>query len=339
MTQIETPINHKLVIGDFVKIYGGTIYDGIHEVYKLGDDQNGRLNNVFVINVNFTIPTIQNTYASFKRVVNNTPSEYILRHFKKITKPNDIDFYYASFSKTYFNDDVISYNTNLEIDLSQYTDYLNRPITEVYLTMVKNKTGPNDIFWGDLKAGLNVAVQNVNYDIRQINDCGSNNVIDLGIVNSSDDVFLGDIIDYNSEDITERVICDVNHRFNTDNRNQNDYCEGYFYSPHKKIVIKYYSNYLEYSSTDIPTTNIPYYALESNLRYRWRDILTKGYIDELNRGVDYPFLNGINYITNNFFLSLKRQNPELNYDHGKNPIFIGIPCNIGGLETESQNVC
>jgi hypothetical protein len=205
--------------------------------------------------------------------------------------------------------------------------------------MVKNKTGPNDIFWGDLKAGLNVAVQNVNYDIRQINDCGSNNVIDLGIVNSSDDVFLGDIIDYNSEDITERVICDVNHRFNTDNRNQNDYCEGYFYSPHKKIVIKYYSNYLEYSSTDIPTTNIPYYALESNLRYRWRDILTKGYIDELNRGVDYPFLNGINYITNNFFLSLKRQNPELNYDHGKNPIFIGIPCNIGGLETESQNVC
>jgi hypothetical protein len=339
MTQIETPINHKLVEGDLIRIYGGTIYDGEHEVYKLGDEQNTRLNNVFVINVNFTLPTIQNTYARFKRIVNNTPSEYILRHFKKITNPNDIDFYYASFSKTYFSDDVICYNTNSEIDLSKYQDYLGRPITEVYLSIVKNKTGPNDLFLGDLKAGLNVAVQNANYDIRQINDCGSNGVIDLGIVNSSDNVFLGDIIDYNSGDITERVLCEINHRFNTDNRNQNNYCEGYFYSPHKKIQVKYYSNYLEYSATDMPTTNIPYYALQSNLRYRWRDILTKGYKDETNRGVDYPFLNGINYISNNFFLPLKRQDPELNYVHGKNPIFIGIPCNISALETVFQNVC
>lgn len=338
MTLFESPIKHGLVVGEEVLITGGTIYDGKHVIIKLGNDQNDKLENMFVINISFNNPTIQNTFASFKRIVNNTPSTYILRYFKKITKPNDIDFYYTSFSKTYFDDDVISFNTNSYIDLSEYRDYLGRPITEVYLSIVKNKTGSNNGFWGDLKSGLNTLVQNSNYDIRQINDC-SNTVIDLGVVNSNDDIFLGDIIDYNSQDISERILCEVNHRFNSDNRNQNNYCEGYFYSPHKKIQIQYYSNYLEYSDPNIPTVNIPYYALFSDGRYRWRDILSKGYFDELGRGVDYPYLNDINYVSSNVFLSLKRQDPELNYSHGNNPIFIGIPCNINGIETNIQDVC
>jgi hypothetical protein len=338
MTLFELPIKHGLFDGDEILITGNTIYDGIHTIFKVGDDENGRLDNTFIINIYFPIPTIQNTFGSIKRIVNNIPSQYILRHFKKITKPNDVDFYYASFSKTYFNDDVISFNTNSEINLLNYRDYLNRPITEVYLSVVKNKTGVGYGFWGDLKSGLQTNVPKVNYDIRQINEC-TGTTIDLGLVNSFDDTFLGDIVDYNEGDLTERVLVEVNHRFNSINRYENGYCEGYFYSPHKKMVISYYSTQIEFSDNENPTVNIPDYAIDSEGRKMWRDILTKGYVDEFGRGVDYPFLNGINYVTNNTFLSLKRQDPELNYNHGNNPIFIGVPCSINGIPVNIQNVC
>jgi sulfur relay (sulfurtransferase) DsrC/TusE family protein len=226
----------------------------------------------------------------------------------------------------------------VDIDLSLYKDYLGRPITETYLSLIKNKTGNNYGVWDNIKSGIQTSVPKVNYDIRQINESTST-VLDMGVVKSSDTVFLGDIMDYNEGDISERVLVDINHRFNSINRDLNNYYEGYFYSPHKKMIIKYYSNQIEYSDIDLPTINVPDYALTVNGRKMWRDILTKGYIDEIGRGVDYPFLNGFNYISNNFQLSVKRQDPELNYEHGNDPIIIGIPCNITENINTSQDVC
>jgi hypothetical protein len=338
MTVFETPIKHGLKIGDQIIISGNTIYDGKHVIYSLGDDNGDNLENNFIIDVFNNVPTITNTFASFKRIVDNVPSKYILRYFKSITDENDIDYYLASFSKTYYSDEVICYNTNVDIDLSLYKDYLGRPITETYLSLIKNKTGNNYGVWDNIKSGIQTSVPKVNYDIRQINESTST-VLDMGVVKSSDTVFLGDIMDYNEGDISERVLVDINHRFNSINRDLNNYYEGYFYSPHKKMIIKYYSNQIEYSDIDLPTINVPDYALTVNGRKMWRDILTKGYIDEIGRGVDYPFLNGFNYISNNFQLSVKRQDPELNYEHGNDPIIIGIPCNITENINTSQDVC
>lgn len=348
MTIFETPIKHGLKVGDEVFITGNTIYDGTHTVFGLGDANSDNLENKFIVDIFDNVPTILNTFASFKRVVNNVPSKYILRYFKSLTNDNEIDFYPTAFSKTYYDDEVISFNTTIDIDLSNYNDYLDRPITEVYLTLIKNKTGVNYGFWNELKAGLQTSLPKINYDIKQINESGTT-VLDLGIVTANDNIFLGDIIDYNDSDITERVLLDINHRFNSINRDQNNNFEGYYYSPHKKIVVRYYSSQVEYSDPNIPTVNIPYYALYSpNLpnqtsstggQYRWRDILTKGYFDETGRGVNYPFLNGTTYVYNNHFLPLKRQNPFAEYDHGTTLIY-GTTCDsLIQFTTKEIDVC
>lgn len=336
MTLIISPIKHGLEIGDQVVITGGTLYDGIFNIVKLGDGDNQRVKNTFVIDINVLTPTIKNKFARFKRLVNSNPSKYILRKFKTLIDSNNIDLYYASFSKTIFNDDVLCYNTNIEFDITNYLDYLGRPLTEVYLTFIKNKTGNGYGVWTDLKSGIQTSVIKSNYDIRQINTGHTY----MNIVTTNDNEFLGDIIDYNEGDLTERVLEQVNHTFNSLNRVDNNFQEGYFYSPHKKIILSYFSNQVEYSDLGKVNINIPSYAIKKDGRDMWRDILSKGYIDELGRGVDYPFLNDINYVTNNnIFLSLKRQDPELNYEHGQNPIIIGIPCNIEGIEKDSQDVC
>ena len=337
MTLIESPIKHGLVIGDRVKIEGNATYDGEYRVVKLGDENGDNLKNQFVID--FTVPTqnITNSYIRFKRIVNNRVSKYMVRIFKTLIDSNNIDFYYTSFSKTLYNDDVITYNTKLEVDLSNYTDYLGRPLTEVYLTTVKNKTGASNAFWADLIAGIQTSVVGTSYDIRQIN--ALNLVNDLGLVLSSDNEFFGDIVDYNEEDLSERTLEMVNHTFNTLNRVANNYFEGYYYSPHKKITLAYYSNQIEYNDNDFRTINIPTYAINLNGRTQWKDILSKGYFDELGRGVDYPFLNNINYVYSNMFLSVKRQDPDRNYSIGNNPPYIGLPCNINGIEKDPQDVC
>lgn len=337
MTGFKTPINHGLRIGDQVRITGGTFYDGVYLVSQLGDQNGDNDSNNFILNVFKTGTTtgITFTNASFKRIVNNVPSKYYARYFSAMTKTGEIEFYPAAFSKTIFTDEIIAYNTKNNIDISKYVDYLGRPLTEVYLTIVKNKAP--GLFWGNIKAGLETKVKLANYDIRQIN--GTYPIPDLGIVNSSNTSFFGDIIDYNDEDISERILEDARHRFNTLNREANNYLEGYFYRPHNKIQIQYYSNYVEYSDPNIPTINIPYYALYSNGRYRWRDILTKGYIDETGRGADYPFLNGCSYVYNNFFLNLRRQDPKLNYNHINKSIFGASCSDIEQFITKEKSVC
>ena len=41
----------------------------------------------------------------------------------------------------------------------------------------------------------------------------------------------------------------------------------------------------------------------------WRDVLEPGYIEDGNNGVDYPFLNGANYIYTNKHIFIRRQRP------------------------------
>lgn len=337
MTGFRTPINHGLKIGDQVRITGGTFYDGVFIVSQVGDQNGDNDGNNFILNVFKTGTTtgITFTNASFKRIVNNVESKYYARYFSAMTRSGEIDFYPASFSKTIYDDEVIAYNTKNDIDISKYVDYLGRPITEVYLTIVKNKAP--SLFWGNLTAGIETKVKLANYDIRQIN--GTYPIPDLGLVNSNNNVFFGDIIDYNDEDISERILEGARHRFNTTNRQVNQYLEGYFYTPHNKIQLQYYSNYIEYSDPNIPTINIPYYALYSNGRYRWRDILTKGYIDPTGRGANYPFLNGCSYVYDNLFLHLRRQDPKLIYDHINNSIFGASCSDVEQFIVKEKDVC
>jgi hypothetical protein len=75
-----------------------------------------------------------------------------------------------------------------------------------------------------------------------------------------------------------------------------DNIPGFYYKPHSSMNIRVFSDYIE--TGDIQTVDgVPSYAYFSNSdqQFRWRDLYGYGFIDNLGRGVDYPFLNFSQY--------------------------------------------
>jgi hypothetical protein len=71
---------------------------------------------------------------------------------------------------------------------------------------------------------------------------------------------------------------------------------GFYYQVHYPITLKVFSDYIE-TAEQSGTEGIPYWAYFSNNNklWFWRDIYEYGYIDNLGRGVDYPYLNTAHY--------------------------------------------
>jgi hypothetical protein len=62
------------------------------------------------------------------------------------------------------------------------------------------------------------------------------------------------------------------------------------------MTIRVFSDYIETGDINI-IEGIPSYSYysSSDQEFRWRDLYTYGFIDNLDRGVDYPFLNFSHY--------------------------------------------
>jgi hypothetical protein len=351
MTAFGVPCKHNLQTGDMVRITGTNGYDGDHAVIRVGLDNGDLKEYYFVID----LPTTGNisNNSRMKKLIDGVESKYYFRKFKKIkTKSSpvieidDYETYQAGFSENFFNDPIIQFVFNEEIDISDLTDNLGRPLTELYFTMVK--TTSNNMF-GIVKSGIEVpfipAINNgglIPYlqeipVISKIHNGGNLPFVSYTPLESnvliSNSVFYGDVVEFNISTLREVVLADVNHRFNTINRelpNSINYVigppstpngpnqtlqvnlgprqEGYYYKAHNLIKIKNLSNYIE--EADPIVDEIPSYALLRNDgKYIWRDILPIGFNDGETTTLDYPFLNGSHYRYDNYCVSLKRQDP------------------------------
>jgi hypothetical protein len=75
------------------------------------------------------------------RVYGGQDSEYYFRKFRKIKTRitnvigiDDYETYKLSFSENSFSDSISQFVFNEDIDISELTDNLGRPLTELYLT-------------------------------------------------------------------------------------------------------------------------------------------------------------------------------------------------------------
>jgi hypothetical protein len=364
-SKIETGIKHGLSEGDriIMRPVTQTINEQIFNVLLIEDDYNFWIDfydDDIPINV-IAYSTFSNNPLRFKRIVLGIESQYLVRRFKAITELNDYQIYRAAFSKNIFNDPIQLYHYQLDVDTSPYKDYLNRPITELYLTKIKytNQQGPNFIAdmepWTELSAGLLLNRQSRcdEYSVTSIYGGTSANplppfpyIIEKIDENRTD--FFGDIIDYNEGDITERVLEVPYYRFNTVNREDNFYPEGYYYLAHDKIQLLEYSSLVEKENLTLPDVGVPDYAVTIDGVKQWRDLLTPGFFDAGGNGVDYPFLNGCTYIFSEHDLCLYRQNPkQLEFcftqsgntnntnTNNTNSIFFNNTIPIGGVDTFS----
>jgi hypothetical protein len=352
MTAFEVPINHGLSINDTVRIAGiGGTLDGDYTVQRTGLDDGDLKINYFCVDIPFSdivLPlNIGANAPRMKRIWAGEPSTYYFRKFKKIKTVNsdpiesdDYEIYKLAYGRNIFGDKITQFVFNDDIDVSDLVDNLGRPLSELYVTMVK--TDSNGLFT-NVKSGLDMnlipsvfEVDNVDLPhIRRIhNDTAGNDYFVSHTplesnVNISQNEFYGDVVEYNRFEVQEVVLAEVSHRYNTINREGSGSNvalgprqEGYMYKPHYLVKIRDFSNYIEQG--DVSTVGIPDYAVDlGDGRWLWRDLLDIGFNDgKVDGFVDYPFLNGSHYIHQTYCVIMKRQDPFGRYElyHKEDPI-------------------
>ncbi len=343
-------------------------------MFKLGTQTNDLKFRTFIIDfdpadIDFTIGV-----STVKRVAQNKISQYYVREFKSLTSSDykDYDIYPAAFGVSYYGDKISSFNFKKDVDVNGLVDNLGRPLSELYFTIIKNDsdTDPTTInsqywlkqqenlpvnlkgrFWTKISAGYETENnENINYNVRAFGDPTFINNEWYSDIDESDEIFDGDIVEYNESELLERRIELVHHRVNTIYRehlnsidsNKEDKREGYTYKPFNKIQIREFSNYInpvvdlqyivdKYGITDTLEINnlrksykIPSYATESPQNvFKWRTLLEIGDIDTSGGGVDYPFESGAHYINLDKRFYLQRQDPPCEF------ILIGEDISLG----------
>ena len=147
-TGFRTAMNHGLSEGDRIQLINFidltspstlNLTTKYYRVFKLGNVTNNKKLRTFVIDVNpadinFTVGS-----STVKRVVRDKPSQYYIRRFKSLTIDyKDYDLYPAAYGVSYFNDDVAAFNFKKDIDVEGLVDNLGRPLSQLYLTIIKN---------------------------------------------------------------------------------------------------------------------------------------------------------------------------------------------------------
>jgi len=242
-----------------------------------------------------------------------------------------------------------SYNLSFknDIDINNLLDNLNRPVTEFYTTVVNrgyfgffNKPINNNVglkqgwefnlgpvlnpWWDDNNTLCLTNVETNFYDKTSPN--GANLRFYYNLPYDIGDSLDGDICEWNDMTQTETVLSEYYHKLTFNQKvfrtspigSSNLNTEGYYYKPHYKFQIRVYSDYIEQSDEDNPQNsiiaNLPRYAFYSNynLDFRWRDIYSYGFIDNIGRGVDRPFLNNKHYVHENFIFRLIPEGSNVN---------------------------
>jgi hypothetical protein len=280
----RTAMNHGLNQGDKIQLNNFidltanntlNLDDKFYRVFKLGNQTNNKKLRTFIIDIDPSEIGINIGTSTVKRVVKDKPSEYYVRRFKSLTiDDKDYDLYPAAYGVTYFNDDVAAFNFKTDVNVKDLVDNLGRPLSELYLTIIKNDNDSdptsvnfqywleqqqnlsstiNTRFWTPISGGYDLENDvNVNYNIRSYKDPNYVGSLYYENIDESDDFFDGDIVEYNENELLERRLELVYHRINTvyreflnsidsDKENKN---EGYIYTPFNLIQIREYSNYI-----------------------------------------------------------------------------------------------
>lgn len=369
LVTLGTAVPHNLTNGDIVRLKNmpDDILNGDFEVMTTGLDNGDDDDLFFTINVKSNEPALVNKLGQFftggrmSRLYYDREVKYYLRLFKRINSAetnlplelDDYEIYPVGFSKTIYNDTVYQLTFNEDINVEGILDYMNRPLTELYITFVKSKKDRfGDSVFTQVLDGFdlkniegNVKTSNDRdksvSNIRKMHTLGnvpepfpSHYPLDVNGVDINDNYYYGDIVEFSEYEVKETILSVVMHRFNTFNReNGSDINifdnspratlknktieglrnEGYIYQPHYRMQIRNLSDYVEQG--DLSVDEIPEYAVPlGDGRYLWRDILDIGLDDGSDNYVEYPFLNNAHYIHKNICISLKRQDPFGNFD-------------------------
>jgi hypothetical protein len=322
--------SHGLRVNDFIEVRDNVI-DPINNLYKIIATPNI---NEFVIQYNYT--SIDNTTGIINRNLkyrfcDGVPSEYYYRDLEVLTEIKDCEVYKAGFSVNVFDDpysrDVYLYHFDRDIDVENLRDNLNRPLSELFLTVTKrssSKDGGN--FGGFSNWGNTFSILDTNKNTQKPNLNG-NSPTALEVLSywQQDDPntagtiqkanvgnrFIGDFVSYSRATLSEKVLSNATGRFgvtqviieydfegNPQGETLSDE-NGYTYQLHQKIKIRDYSDAIETVPNKDDEIFPDYAQINNDGTVSWRDLLDIGFLevsDNKSFGVDYPFVNGKHYL-------------------------------------------
>jgi hypothetical protein len=210
---------------------------------------------------------------------------------------------------------------NYDLDFTTLLDNQKRPISELYLTVInKGYTGYfNNPFNNiGLKQGWEFNLTKVSNSYwSTTNDISNTNIpvssytrTDKGKTYTfyfnqdlkKDDTIDGDFCEWNDYEQIERVVSPYyqkikyNQNIFQTTRTTDQNSPGFYYKPHNKMTLRVFSDYVETGELN-SIDQVPSYSYfsKSDQQFRWRDLYTFGFIDNLKRGVDYPFFNTAQY--------------------------------------------
>ncbi len=217
------------------------------------------------------------------------------------------------------------WNFSKDIDVTKLKDNYNRPILDLYATiLVGNQTN----IWQKKKVekkiirGVPTLVAVAGYGMgwdwnfvpsgQTLDGYPNNFFSNLSTpdeIPKKDDTFAGAFVEYNEFELKERIISEVHHalHFNEDifhDGKRREIIDGYFYQPHYRIPIRKIANSI---STYPDYRFVPSYATFSISEqiWRWRNVLNIGFFDSDKNGVNYPFVNGAHYPYTNIDFFIK----------------------------------
>jgi hypothetical protein len=341
--------------------YDGTVYNdrNTFQVYSLGDGSfNSELKIFNIVDTGFreSVDSFEeNKRGQFFRITDpenpvESQSTYYIRRHRIINNYNDAIVTQCGFEQNAFRtvrrfesadvtpnqnqrisvkEDSQSYNVsfNNSIDINNLIDNQNRPISELYVTIINRgyfgyfnpMIGATDV---SLKQGwdFNIATVPSSWWIRSRVESNTNITIsDYNIGGlvfryndflSAGDIIDGDLCEWNSLTQEETVLSSIYHKFVFNPfifsiGGSEDNPLGYLYQPLYPIKIRQFSDYIEEGDKE-STDGYPTYAYYSayNDKLYWRDLYPYGYVDADNNGVDFPFFNGRHYPYKNFIFRL-----------------------------------
>lgn len=227
------------------------------------------------------------------------------------------------------------------MDLGGLIDNQNRPVSEIFLTIInRGYTGyfnyPTSGVGLKQGWGFNITTTpNSWWDSNNVNsntNIGVNSYVKTNGTTKTfyynkelqkGDLIDGDFCEWNPYEQKERVVSTYYQKIKF---NQNVFqtvaipstnSPGYYYAPHNKMTIRVFSDYIETTNSE-EVLFVPKYAFysKSDAGFRWRDLYTYGFIDNLGRGVDYPFLNNAQYPFSNVVFRLIPEGNNLSYNMG-----------------------
>ena len=248
------------------------------------------------------------TKNAFEKNVFNEQRQF---EFSSIT-PNNVSRVSQKTSSNSYNITV-----NYDLDISNILDNQMRPVSELFLTIINkgytgyfnkpnngiglkqgwkfNLTNTANYWWDDTNLLSNTNIPTANYTLASKTFYYNQNLM-------SGDTIDGDFCEWNDYDQIERVVSPYYHKlkynqdiFQTTSTSDTN-APGFYYEPHTSMTIRVFSDYIETGNVQ-DADLVPSYSYFSNSdqQFRWRDIYSYGFIDNLDRGVDYPFLNRSQY--------------------------------------------